>query len=1414
MSKYCLIIIISVLSTSLFAQYTNKSFQKIQKRYTAGAYKAAYRYNKKYVNKLDHTKYEYALGLLTQAANAEAIYKFNEVDSLVKLGISTLEAGYEDSTSLYVYALQKAAFAYIQSGNYVKCDKILTKALDKLKNSTDTALKYDTEMLKITNLLKQGFNNEALQLLTKHENYRKIQLGNTQGKNKKETKNTKKLYAQTINTKLEVLLQKGDYKAFDQLLSIHKTWLDKSYGKRNFEYRDFLYLTGMRQEIIGNQKQAVKYYEQANKYTKFSKIEKTGNNIAERLIFLYYIRNKKHESLKNRVKFERAAREIYGRNSLYYARYRLQEIEQLYADSKYDKADKKMASLYNIKTQFPVFHPFNQKLLDTKYKISYRKSAFDQAEDSLKKLVEIKSILYGENAPEYHKEKLRLADFYSSYKGTFAEAKAIQEKSFNYVVEPQLSPQNLQYIYYQQQIANTYELIEKYDLAVKYLDDAAKNIKDYYGADHIEYAKDLEKLAEVLLKKGDYARAEELIKLSVEIFRKNSDKASALEKAATYITLAKLYNTLGMYKEAEDALRKASKLSKRAYKGTGVAGIKNADELAALYIKEGRFSEAEDILANALLVKEKKLGVENKDLIPTLNLLGNLYIITGNYTKAEKNIRRSMAISSKVYGEKTANYAQTLTYLENLYRELGDFKKSEETDLQILNIQKAQLGSNHIDVASTLTRLALIRLYVYGDIAGAEKSMLEATQIVKYNLTDKNPLYAEQLKYLSYIYIESKRYKTADSCLNAANAIWIEKLGKKNVNSADVAMLKGDIGFLTNDYKSAQNKYGEAKGMYLSIFSDYHPKYVKATSKLAKVYFINKDYKNSLKYITETTEKYLDFTKKYFPSLSFSEKSKYWNQIKDDFEFFNTLAFVLKDKNQAIVGKIYDNTIATKALLLSSSVKMKQRILSSKDENLIAKYNDWTAKKQFLMAVLSMSKEQQTQAGADPGKIQKDIELLEKEMSESSEIFANNVEKQNITWTDVKNTLSDKEYAVEIIRFRHYDKKFTDSVIYAALLISKYTTKNPELIILPAGNDFEKKYLKYYKNSVIYKEDDDYSYDVFWSPISKILPMNATVYVSAEGVYNELNIESFHKNNSNIFAIDENYIIPVSNTKELVLNNEKGNNKKETPVPTQLAASKAVFIGNPTFYASASKNVDNSVDRERSIAKPFSDQYASASQNVIKQLPGTEVEVNSVNDLFTKNGWKTYKYINTTADEDTLKKLNNPKILHIATHGYFNPDIDKSSSNELTSTETEFSQNPLLRSGLLLRGAGDVLKSNNSLKINAENGILTAYEAMDLNLDNTSLVVLSACETGKGEVQIGEGVFGLQRAILVAGANAFVMTLFKVDDEITKELMINFYDKWLKTGQMRKSFTEAKIAIKNKYKHPVYWGAFVMVGNE
>ena len=224
----------------------------------------------------------------------------------------------------------------------------------------------------------------------------------------------------------------------------------------------------------------------------------------------------------------------------------------------------------------------------------------------------------------------------------------------------------------------------------------------------------------------------------------------------------------------------------------------------------------------------------------------------------------------------------------------------------------------------------------------------------------------------------------------------------------------------------------------------------------------------------------------------------------------------------------------------------------------------------------------------------------------------------------------------------------------------------------------------------------------------------------------------------------------------------------------------------------------------------------------VKDLPSTKTEIDNINTIITQAKIKTTVLLEEKATENSIKALKKPTILHIATHGFFFPNpkeglsdafFDGLSADALKKVTT----NALFRSGLLLAGCKQGILSknteNNTSNIIQEDGILTAYETASLDLENTSLVVLSACETGLGEVVNGEGVFGLQRAIKVAGAKSIIMSLWKVDDEASEKFMTAFYTNWItKKLSKRAAFRAAQTTIRQKYAAPLYWGAFVLVG--
>ncbi|MFI5206263.1 MAG: CHAT domain-containing protein, partial [Candidatus Paceibacterales bacterium] len=214
---------------------------------------------------------------------------------------------------------------------------------------------------------------------------------------------------------------------------------------------------------------------------------------------------------------------------------------------------------------------------------------------------------------------------------------------------------------------------------------------------------------------------------------------------------------------------------------------------------------------------------------------------------------------------------------------------------------------------------------------------------------------------------------------------------------------------------------------------------------------------------------------------------------------------------------------------------------------------------------------------------------------------------------------------------------------------------------------------------------------------------------------------------------------------------------------------------------------------------------------VIAQLPGTEAEVNNLKKILTAAGVKNTVLIGDKATEEEVKKINSPSVVHIATHGYFLADLSEVETNKVLGVDvTVAKQNPLLRSGVLLANCENVFDETYRAG-NADNGILTAYEALSLHLDNTDMVVLSACETGLGSVKQGEGVFGLQRSFLIAGAKSIIMSLWSVSDEATMELMTLFYTNYVKSGNKQQAFASAQKQLKTKYKEPFYWAAFVML---
>jgi CHAT domain-containing protein len=218
-------------------------------------------------------------------------------------------------------------------------------------------------------------------------------------------------------------------------------------------------------------------------------------------------------------------------------------------------------------------------------------------------------------------------------------------------------------------------------------------------------------------------------------------------------------------------------------------------------------------------------------------------------------------------------------------------------------------------------------------------------------------------------------------------------------------------------------------------------------------------------------------------------------------------------------------------------------------------------------------------------------------------------------------------------------------------------------------------------------------------------------------------------------------------------------------------------------------------------------------------LDGTLREVEKIQKLLNDNKVNPLTITGNDATEESFKSLNNlksPVFIHIATHGFFFPEPLKTGTNQPYLKKSAFdpfknSENPLLRSGLIFAGANHAWK-NQPLPANVEDGILLASEVAEMYLPNTMLVVLSACETGLGDIKGNEGVFGLQRAFRMAGVRYLINSLWQVPDYQTSELMTKFYEYWLSGLPIHDSFRNAQTFLKHKYSdNPFNWAAFVLL---
>lgn len=1112
---------------------------------------------------------------------------------------------------------------------------------------------------------------------------------------------------------------------------------------------------------------------------------------------------------------------------------------------KYDESEAYFSEVLNIKGQLNDLKKNQQiALINNLATIANMNKKYTKADSLYNEVVRLKTAYYGAVSIELAKT-YTTQGILCKKMGRYSEAEPYYTKSLE-IRKTKQGEKNADYIYTLNRMADLYKIEGRY-AELEVLDKKIVELTGAtFGLKSLEYCRAISNLTDLFRTLSRYKEAEPYCLMVLQIIEDTIGQNN-LDYTTALIEIATLYKDMNLFKQSEIYFQSALSIYEVIVGTYHESYIKALVNLASLYRTEGRTAEAEPLYIKALDIYTKTIGITTMAYADMLNDYALYFDEMGHYELAELNYKKSLDITEKLKGDKDPNYATTLDNLANHFLLTGHVEQAEPIFIESAKIRKEKLGRKHPLYATSLNNIANLfestgriaeakALYteaiaiikeVYGttnfnyanaidnladvlqkegNYVEAEKYVRESMEIIKSLFGEQHIYYTTGLNNLALIQTQLKKPEEAEQLYKLNIEKTKATVGDQHPAYASALSNLADLYESLERYKEAEDLYEKALKIRRDKLGVNHRQYTTTLSHLAGLYTATNDLDKADNLWENSLNNYLREIKLFFPSMSEKEKQQFYKTINSEFEQFNTYALMRATTEPLVLTKMYNNQLATKALILNASNKVRQKILTSRDTSLINLYKKWLQQKEVLSKLYSLSKEEVANEKISIDSLEALANQLEKKLSIKSSLFKNTNDTISYTWKDVQKKLKDKEAAVEVVRFEKYDFRKsgqnTDSVIYVALIITKDTKKNPEVVVLDNGNNLEKKYMNYYKNVIKFKIDDEYSYIEYWKKIKDKLPGIEKVYFSPDGVYNQLNMNTIKNLETNKFVLEENDIQLVTNTKDLVTQYATRNTKKEI-----------VLFGNPDYTSDGSTNLEATT----AVASTTKATTTVTYTGILTPLPGTEKEVNVISGMMRENKWSVKTNMLTEANEKNLKLQNNPKVLHIATHGFFDKDIELAKTNAIKIES--ITRNKLLRSGLMMAGASisiynrkNAIFLGDKIEKTFEDGILTAYEAMNLNLDSTDLVVLSACETGLGDIENGEGVYGLQRAFIIAGAESIILSLWKVDDATTQKLMSLFYNEWLKSGNKRLAFRAAQVMVKKQFPDPYYWGAFVMVG--
>lgn len=866
-----------------------------------------------------------------------------------------------------------------------------------------------------------------------------------------------------------------------------------------------------------------------------------------------------------------------------------------------------------------------------------------------------------------------------------------------------------------------------------------------------------------------------------------------------YSAYGSILKNQGNYKDAISSYQKVIDKKLQLYGTNDMRLFSDYYKLATLYLDLSDINNSIEIINKALILANNFTDRVEEQLLAKFHLI-EIDRLKGNLGKAIsdcENLKEQVILLNDSSTVKSSFFA----ILGGLYGEIGAYDKLLDASIKDCEATLKSYGENSPHYAIALLNLS--EAYAVCNMqTKATDCNIEAVVLQKSIYGEKSLQYYTALHKLGSRYTESNLNKALDiyaDCMNLSKELY----GEKSKEYADDILMYYRTRILHNPYEIKDEdvkQYIEGINIRREIGMTNDNSYFVALSLLSAFYQVRNDYENRYFIDKEYYEKAKEYIKGNFVKLIEWQRDGLWKHLQSG---INSIYSGASNTNIPVYNKLaYNCALLNKALLLTSTISLNEMIRNSNNESLKELHQKILSLKVELEKIKDVALLKQREQELN--------DLQRKEMNQIKEL-GEFMEFIDCDWSDVKNALKPKEAAIEFVSY-----PTQDCVSYAALVI---THESMHPIVYPLFNDKEfKKYSLNKNGQMEYNYANPNMYRIVWDKLNKYaLNGIETIYFSPDGLLHKMPIESLRHYNGKGYLCDKYNFYRLSSTRELVKVRREKNNPN------------VVLYGGLDYDANVSDTVRCMIDNYSPYTSTRSIPDSIGLNRGYGPLTATLPEVLQIDSLYSTVGIPSTLYVGRDGTESSFKLLSGKEIsnLHIATHGFYWKESELKNNNNLKNLSFIYKDDTfgyiedkaMTRSGLLLSGANAIL-SGDTIPDGYEDGILTAQEISTLDFRGLDLLVLSACQTGLGEIK-GDGVFGLQRGFKMAGAQTIVMSLWKVDDNATRMLMTEFYKNLTSRLSKRESFIKAQNAVRNfkgiingegrDFSNPKYWAAFIML---